>query len=68
MLGITSVHANRTLQQLRKENSVEFANGVVTIRDLEKLKDTAEFNPAYLYLDRHRRTVSQPAPFAIRQM
>lgn len=54
MLGITPVHANRTLQQLRKLGSVEFTNGIVTIKNLDALKHTAEFNPAYLYLDRHR--------------
>jgi CRP-like cAMP-binding protein len=55
MLGITSVHTNRTLQQLRKQGSVEFTGGVVTITDLDALKQAAEFNPAYLYLDRHGR-------------
>jgi CRP-like cAMP-binding protein len=55
MLGITAVHANRTLQQLRKEASVEFAGGRVIVRDLEALKRTAEFDPAYLYLQRMDR-------------
>ena len=54
-LGITSVHANRTLQELRATGAVDFAGGRVTIRDLGSLKQTAEFDPAYLYLDRHRR-------------
>jgi CRP-like cAMP-binding protein len=52
MIGVTPVHANRTLQQLRKQNAVEFAGGIVTIKDFEGLKRTAEFDPAYLYLDR----------------
>jgi CRP-like cAMP-binding protein len=68
MLGITPVHANRTLQQLRREGSVEFANGVVTIKDLAALENIAEFDPAYLYLDRHRRTMSQRASSAIPQL
>ena len=55
MLGITAVHANRTLQQLRKDGVVEFARGVVSIRDLDRLKAAAEFDPDYLYLDRRRR-------------
>ena len=52
MIGITPVHANRTLQQLRKQNLVEFTGGVVTIKDLGGLKRVAEFDPSYLYLDR----------------
>lgn len=55
MLGITAVHANRTLQELRSQGHVEFASGVVSIRDLRALERTAEFDPAYLYLDRRRR-------------
>lgn len=52
MLGMTSVHANRTLQQLRKQGLVEFAGGLVTIPDIGALKQVAEFDPSYLYLDR----------------
>ena len=55
MLGITSVHANRTLQQLRKQGVVEFAGGLVTIRDVAALKEMAEFDASYLYLDRRTR-------------
>lgn len=55
MLGITSVHANRTLQQLRKQGVVEFAGGLVTIRDVAALKGIAEFDASYLYLDRRTR-------------
>jgi CRP-like cAMP-binding protein len=51
MLGITPVHANRTLQQMRKQGIVEFVGGVVTIKDLEALKQTGEFDPSYLYLE-----------------
>jgi CRP-like cAMP-binding protein len=52
MIGVTPVHANRTLQQLRKQEVIEFAGGTVTIKDFEGLKRTAEFDPAYLYLER----------------
>jgi hypothetical protein len=55
MTGITSVHANRTLQQMRKRELLEFAGGVVTIRDLEALKQTADFDDSYLYLQRQVR-------------
>ena len=55
MLGVTSVHANRTLQQLRKQGLVEFAGGLVTIRDVGALKQKAEFDASYLYLDLQNR-------------
>jgi CRP-like cAMP-binding protein len=55
MVGITPVHANRTLQQLRGKGLVEFARGLATIPDLDRLMDVARFNPAYLYLERHTR-------------
>ncbi len=54
-LGITAVHANRTLQELRATGAVDFASGRVTIGDFEALKRAAEFDPAYLYLDRRPR-------------
>ena len=55
MLGITPVHANRTLQELRGKGWVEFTSGRVTIKDLAALKRTAEFDPSYLYLERGKR-------------
>ncbi len=54
-LGLTSVHVNRTLQELRRRGLVEFHNRRVTILDLSLLKDVAEFDPAYLYLDKQPR-------------
>jgi CRP-like cAMP-binding protein len=52
-LGLTVVHANRTLQELRRRNLVEFGNRQVTILDRRGLEGVAEFDPSYLYLDRH---------------
>jgi CRP-like cAMP-binding protein len=51
-LGLTVVHANRTLQELRRRGLVELENRRVTITDRKKLETIAEFDPAYLYLDR----------------
>ena len=55
MLGITPVHANRTLQDLRSREVVEFSARLVTIKDRAALRRLAEFDPAYLYLERNRR-------------
>ena len=54
-LGLTSVHVNRTLKELRDRGLVEFRGRRVTIREFDGLKRIAEFDPAYLYLDRRPR-------------
>jgi len=51
-LGLTSVHVNRTLKELRERGLAEFRGGVVHILDPERLAAAGEFNPAYLYLER----------------
>jgi CRP-like cAMP-binding protein len=51
-LGVSSVHANRTLQDLREAGLVIWKAKRVTIPDLEALKAAALFTPNYLHLDR----------------
>jgi CRP-like cAMP-binding protein len=53
--GLTSVHVNRMLKQLRNEGLMTFRGGEVLIHDWEKLQDVAEFSPAFLHLDRQPR-------------
>lgn len=52
--GLTVVHVNRTLQELRRRGLVELENRQLTIRDRAGLEALAEFDPAYLYLEEHR--------------
>jgi CRP-like cAMP-binding protein len=54
-LGLTSVHINRTLKELRERRLVEFRGGRVSIHDLAGLERVAEFDPAYLHLERRGR-------------
>ena len=54
-LGLTAIHVNRTLKELRELDVVEFRGGRVEIRDLRALEKIAEFDPAYLYLKRRPR-------------
>lgn len=54
-VGLTSVHVNRTLKLLREQKLVTFRARRVEIHDLEGLRRVAEFDPAYLYLDRQPR-------------
>lgn len=55
VLGLTSVHVNRTLQELRRMELVELEGRRLTILDLEQLTRVAEFDAAYLYLDKRPR-------------
>ena len=54
-LGLTSVHVNRTLQELRRRGLLDLENRRVTIHDLGSLKKVAEFDDLYLYLDKRPR-------------
>jgi CRP-like cAMP-binding protein len=54
-LGLTSVHVNRTLQELRRRELIEIQSRRVRIFDFEALKGVAEFDPAYLYLEKQPR-------------
>ena len=54
-MGLTSVHVNRTLKDLREQGLVSFKGGTVRIDDLSGLRHVAEFDPGYLYLDRRPR-------------
>jgi CRP-like cAMP-binding protein len=54
-LGLTAVHVNRTLQELRRMGLIELQSRRLTIFDLPALKALAEFDPAYLYLEKRQR-------------
>jgi len=49
-IGISAVHVNRTLAQLRNRNLFVWRNGKASILDFEGLQRLAEFDPTYLAL------------------
>ncbi|AWN43833.1 Crp/Fnr family transcriptional regulator [Methylobacterium durans] len=49
-LGISAVHMNRTLQQLRSDGLIVLAKGMLTVPDVARLQAFAHFNPNYLHL------------------
>lgn len=49
-LGLSTVHVNRTLQELRGEGLIELHGSRLTILDWEKMVQAAQFDPAYLHL------------------
>ncbi|MEP9403386.1 Crp/Fnr family transcriptional regulator [Sphingomonas sp. VNH70] len=53
--GLTPVHVNRTLRELRERGLMEFRSKRVTILDPAGLQALAEFDDSYLYLRREDR-------------
>lgn len=53
--GLTAVHVNRTLQELRRDGLIELERKQLQIIELERLKDVSMFNANYLHLDHEGR-------------
>jgi CRP-like cAMP-binding protein len=53
--GLTAVHVNRTLQELRRDGLIELERRQLKILDLQRLKDASMFNPNYLHLNHEGR-------------
>jgi CRP-like cAMP-binding protein len=53
-LGVTSVHVNRVLQDLRAQGLLEWKSKRLRIPDVERLMAFAEFDPKYLHLKRRK--------------
>jgi CRP-like cAMP-binding protein len=53
--GLTNVHVNRTMRELREEGVVDLQGGRVIVHDRAALWRIAEFDPRYLYLDKRER-------------
>ncbi|HUE46046.1 MAG TPA: helix-turn-helix domain-containing protein [Aestuariivirgaceae bacterium] len=47
-LGLTKIHVNRMLRELRELGCLTFRNGRVTYGDMARLIDLADYDPAYL--------------------
>ena len=50
-LGISNVHVNRVLQQMRNDGLIELNGERLNIPDWEKLKQVGEFDATYLHLE-----------------
>jgi CRP-like cAMP-binding protein len=50
-LGLSTVHVNRTIQQLRRRQLIAMGHGTVQILDLDGLAAIASFDPSYLKSD-----------------
>jgi CRP-like cAMP-binding protein len=49
-LGLTNVHVNRVLQDMRADGLISLAEGLLTIHDWPRLKELGEFNTTYLHI------------------
>ena len=58
--GLSAVHVNRTLQELRSTGLVSLANRTLTIHDMGALMRAALFNPSYLHLGRTTTDPTEP--------
>jgi CRP-like cAMP-binding protein len=52
VLGLTQVHVNRVLMELRRQGLLEWKGGQVTIKDWPALVRLGAFDPVYLRLHR----------------
>lgn len=50
--GLSLVHVNRTLQEMRRDGLIELAERQLTILDYDRLKKVAMFNSNYLHFNR----------------
>jgi CRP-like cAMP-binding protein len=63
-LGLSAIHLNRVLRQLREDGLLTFRKGSVRFHDLERLVELAEFDLDYLrqaepLLERHNRAAAR---------
>jgi CRP-like cAMP-binding protein len=50
-LGLSTVHVNRVLQQLRAEGLISTKGARLTVPDWDKLQDVGDFDATYLHLE-----------------
>lgn len=53
-LGLTSVHVNRTLQEMRNQGLITTERRRLHIADVNRLMAVSCFQPNYLHLDRRQ--------------
>lgn len=49
--GLTNVHVNRVMRQLREEGICVFRSSIAEILDIDRLVKLGQFDPDYLYLE-----------------
>lgn len=57
-MGLSTVHVNRALQDLRRDGLLAFKSGQLVIPDVARLRQMSDFNPNYLHLEGGKRDKS----------
>ena len=52
--GLSNVHVNRVLQELRADGLIVLKGDTLTVPDWEKLRHAGDFDPTYLHLEQKR--------------
>jgi len=60
LLGLTNIHVNRTIQQMRGQGLIQLCDRMLTIPDVASLRGAAGFDPGYLHLHRHIDAAARP--------
>jgi CRP-like cAMP-binding protein len=58
-LGLSTVHVNRSLQELRGDGLIKLDRGSLNVLNWEGLKKAGEFDPTYLHLDGEAQDVAR---------
>jgi CRP-like cAMP-binding protein len=61
--GLSPLHVNRTLKQMREEGLIEFNRRTLKVSNPEQVREVASFNPNYLHL---KRTEEKDGPVSDR--
>jgi CRP-like cAMP-binding protein len=51
-IGVSNVHLNRVLQELRREDLISWKKEILVIKDIDRLMKYSGFNPNYLHIGR----------------
>jgi CRP-like cAMP-binding protein len=51
-IGVSNVHLNRVLQELRREDLISWKDDLLSIKDIDRLMTYSGFNPNYLHIGR----------------
>lgn len=57
VLGMTAIHINRMIGELRKASLITMSSSRVTILDWRELVEMADFDPAYLHLEKQPESI-----------
>lgn len=62
LLGLTAVHINRTLKDLKRDGLIDYGRNTIVLQDVNRLLRWADFDASYLHnaamLERTRKTLS----------